>query len=58
MNVCELINLLDSSSKRMLIALGLPRDGQWAFFMRRETWLHTKYSILLWWLIYKHRIGG
>jgi len=54
MKLEQTVELIHRSSKRLIEALALPRDKTWLVFMRRESWLHLKQSLKLWWAL---RIG-
>lgn len=51
MKLEERIELLHRSSQRMMEMIPGSRNAFWWGFMRRETWIHLRRSLELWWQI-------
>lgn len=55
------VDYLHRSSSRMKASLSLKNRGKvWWAFMRKETWIHLKRSVELWWHVSRkrHQKGG
>jgi hypothetical protein len=51
MKLEQMVELMHRSSQRLIEALEVPRDRAWLLFMRRESLLHLRQSIKLWWAV-------
>ena len=49
------VELLHNSSKRMVEAQYLPKNGVWWYFFREETWLHLRRTLELGWLVFRKK---
>jgi len=49
------IELIHRSSSRMMELLKEPKDKDWWRFLHRETWIHLKRTIELFWMVVRRK---
>jgi len=55
MSIADKIDWLHRSSARMVELLKRPKNKEWWSFMRKESWIHVKRSLELWWLVLRKK---